>query len=92
MLERIDLLVFYFSIECANCKNIMKVSHETIKDKNGELFCSLCGRDVKVPGYEKLVGAAETLNDYIGDSQNAKYINLVLNEQYASDDDVPLAH
>jgi predicted Zn finger-like uncharacterized protein len=92
MLERIDKLVFYFTIECPNCHNEMKVSHEVIGSRKGELFCSLCGKDVKVPNYEKLVEASKVLNNYIGDSLNAKYINLVLNEQYDSPDGIPSAH
>jgi hypothetical protein len=92
MLERIDQLVFYFTVECANCHNVMKVSHVVVEEKSGELFCSLCGKDVKVPGHEILVSASKSLNEYIGDSLNAKYINLVLNEKYNAPDDVPPAH
>lgn len=92
MLERIDQLVFHFTIECANCRNVMKVSHVVISEKEGDLYCSLCGKDVKVPNHENLVAASKTLNEYIGDSLNAKYINLVLNEKYMAADDVPPAH
>ncbi|PKL46890.1 MAG: hypothetical protein CVV42_15025 [Candidatus Riflebacteria bacterium HGW-Riflebacteria-2] len=91
MLDRIDRLAFYFAVECANCRDIMKVSHETIMMKSGELFCSLCGKDVKVPDYEKLARAASSLNDYVSDSFNAKYIKLVLNEKYVPPDDMPAA-
>ncbi|GAB4274415.1 MAG: hypothetical protein Kow0029_14750 [Candidatus Rifleibacteriota bacterium] len=90
MLERIDKLVFHYTIECANCHNCMKVSHVVIEEKAGEIFCSLCGKDVRVPNHEVLVSASKALNDYISDSLNAKYINLVLNEQYQpSEDDIP---
>ena len=91
MLDRIDRLVFYFEIECANCKDVTKVSHETIMMRSGELFCSLCGKDVKVPDYEKLVRAAASLNEYVSDSFNAKYIKLTLNDRYVAPDDVPAA-
>ena len=33
MLDRIDKLVFYFTIECANCRNVMKVSHTSVEEK-----------------------------------------------------------
>lgn len=92
MLERIDQLVFYFTIECANCHNVMKVSHVVVEEKAGDIFCSLCGKDVKVPNHETLVTSAKSLNEYIGDSLNAKYINIVLNEKYQAADDVPPAH
>ncbi|MDN5278609.1 MAG: hypothetical protein PWR01_2574 [Clostridiales bacterium] len=92
MLDRLDKLVFYFTIECANCHNKMKVSHVVIDEKSGELFCSLCGKDVKVPNYQTLVTAAKDLNGYIGDSLNAKYIDLVLNEHYEEPSDTPPAH
>lgn len=91
MLDRIDQLVFYFTVECANCRDVMKVSHETIRMRSGELFCSLCGKDVKVPDYEKLASAASSLNEYVSDSLNAKYIKLVLNEKYVPSDDMPAA-
>ena len=89
MLDRIDKLVFYFTVECANCRNIMKVSHETVKMRAGELFCSLCGKDVRVPDYDRLAQLAGGLNDYVCDSYNAKYIKLVLNERYEAPDDTP---
>lgn len=92
MLERIDQLVFYFTIECANCHNVIKVSHVVISEKEGKLYCCLCGKEVKVPDYENLVSAAQTLNDYLSDSLNAKYVNLVLNEKYKIADDMPSAH
>jgi len=91
MLDRIDRLVFYFTVECANCRDVMKVSHETILMKSGELFCSLCGKDVKVPDYEKLARAAASLNEYVSDSFNSKYVKLVLNERYVPPDDMPAA-
>lgn len=92
MLDRIDKLVFYFTIECANCKNIIKTSHVVIENKAGALFCSLCGKDVKIPDYEKLANSAKALNEFIGDSNNAKYINLVLNESFEKADSTPAAH
>ncbi len=92
MLDRIDKLVFYFTIECANCRNVMKVSHTSVEEKAGEMFCSLCGKDVKVPNYMDLVTSAKTLNAYLGDSLNAKYINLKMNEKYERPSDTPPAH
>ena len=92
MLERIDQLVFYFEIECANCRNRMKVSHTVIEERDGLLFCSLCGKDVKVPNHEKLVESSKVLNDYISDSMNAKYIDLVLNDNYIEPETAPAAH
>lgn len=92
MLDRIDKLVFYFTIECANCHNIMKVSHVVVDEKGGDIFCSLCGKDVKVPDHEKLVTSTKALNEYLGDSLNAKYVKLVLNEAYECPSDVPPAH
>jgi transcription elongation factor Elf1 len=92
MLERIDKLVFYFTIECANCKNTMKVSHTSVEERNGDMFCSLCGKTVKVPNHQDLVSSAKTLNAYLGDTLNAKYINLVMNEQYEKADGTPPAH
>ncbi|MBR4329473.1 MAG: hypothetical protein IKP71_06430, partial [Candidatus Riflebacteria bacterium] len=65
MLETINKLVFYFDIECANCKTHLKASHESINDQKGILFCGLCGKEVKVPDYEKLVSASEALNQYV---------------------------
>lgn len=92
MIEEISKLVFYFELDCPNCHNKMKVSHAVIEEKSGELFCALCGKDLKVPSHESLVSAAKFLNDYVGDSVNAKYINLVLNERFALGDDTPPAH
>jgi ribosomal protein S27E len=92
MLERIDKLVFYFTIECANCRNVMKVSHVVVEEKAGEIYCSLCGKDVKVPNHEELVTSAKTLNSYLGDSLNSKYVNLVMNEKYEKPDSAPPAH
>ncbi|PKL45838.1 MAG: hypothetical protein CVV41_02205 [Candidatus Riflebacteria bacterium HGW-Riflebacteria-1] len=91
MLDRIDRLVFYFTVECANCRDTIKVSHDTIQTRAGELFCSLCGKDVKVPDYEKLARAASSLNEYVSDSFNSKYIKLHLNEKYVPLDDMPAA-
>ena len=92
MLERIDKLVFYITVECANCHNIMKVSHTAVEEKKGDISCSLCGKDVRVPNYTDLVTASKTLNAYLGDSLNAKYINLVMNERYERADGTPPAH
>ena len=92
MIEEISKLVFYFELDCPNCHNKMKVSHEVIGDKCGELFCALCGKDLKVPSHESLVSAAKVINDYVGDSINAKYINLVINEKFAVEDNTPAAH
>ena len=92
MLERIDKLVFYFTIDCANCRNVMKVSHVVVEEKAGEIYCSLCGKDVKVPNHEELVTSAKTLNSYLGDSLNSKYVNLVMNEKYEKPDSAPPAH
>lgn len=91
MLDRIERLAFYFNVECANCRYSMKVSHETIMMRAGDLFCPLCGKDVKVPDYEKLARAAASLNEYVSDSFNAKYIKLALNEKYVPPDDMPAA-
>lgn len=91
MLDRIDRLVFYFAIECANCRDVMKVSHETIMMRSGELFCPLCGKDVKVPDFENLARTASGLNEYLSDSLNSKYIKLMLNSKYVSLDDMPAA-
>ncbi len=85
-------LVFYFKIECPICKTEMKFSHIVIEEKKGELFCSICNKSVTVPSFENLVAASKTLNDFLGDSINAKYINLVLNEKFELADDVPAAH
>lgn len=92
MLQRIDKLVFYFTIECANCHDIMKVSHVVISEKAGTLFCSLCGKDVTVPNHETLATAAKTLDEYLGDSFNAQYVKLVLNKAFESPSDAPPAH
>lgn len=92
MLERIDKLVFYFTVECANCRNVMKVSHTAVEEKAGTICCTLCGKDVKVPNFMDLVTSAKTLNEYLGDSLNAKYINLHMNEKYEKVSDTPPAH
>lgn len=85
MLETINKLVFYFDIECANCKTHLKASHESINDQKGILFCGLCGKEVKVPDYEKLVSASEALNQYVTNPINSQYISLALNEKYNKD-------
>lgn len=85
-------LVFYFEVECANCKNTMNVSHVVINEKEGDLYCALCGKSMMVPDYKKLVDSAEILNSYVGDSMNAKYLNLVLNPNYAFEEEEVAAH
>lgn len=93
MIEQINKeLVFYFEIECPNCRNKMNVSHEVIEEHTGALYCTLCSKGIRVPDYEKLVEAAKTLNAYIGDSMNAKHVNLILNPNFESEDDTPAAH
>ena len=93
MIELINQkLVFYFEIECPNCKNTVNVSHQVINEHEGAMFCTLCGKTIHVPDHKKLVEAAETLNNYIGDSVNAKYVNLVLNKNFEGDGNTPLAH
>ncbi len=82
MLETLNKLVFYYDIECANCKNHLKASHESIKDQKGMLFCGLCGKEVKVPDYEKLVEVSEALNNYMSNPINSQYISLELNAKY----------
>ncbi len=85
MLETINKLVFYYDIQCANCKTHLKASHESIKDQKGMLFCGLCGKEVKVPDYERLVELSEGLNNYVTNPINAQYISLELNEKYKKD-------
>ncbi len=82
MLDSLNKLVFYFDIECANCHNIIKASHSAIKDHEGLLFCGLCGKEVRVPDYEKLVETSEALNSYVSNPVNSQYITLVLNDKY----------
>jgi hypothetical protein len=87
----IEKLVFYFTIECAVCHNLMKVSHMAVKDQSGALVCSLCGRQVKVPGHETLIEASDKLNQYLSDSQNSQYIRLIVNPEFKTVDLVPAA-
>lgn len=82
MLESLNKLVFYFDIQCANCKNVIKASHSAIHDCNGMLFCGLCGKEVKVPNHEELVECCEKLNKYVSNPINSQYITLVLNDKY----------
>lgn len=49
------------------------------------LFCGLCGKEVKVPDYERLVELSEGLNNYVTNPINAQYISLELNEKYKKD-------
>ncbi len=92
MLDQIKDLVFYFNIECGNCQNQIKVSYHVIEEKQGDLFCSLCGKRILVPDHERFVAAAKGLNDYILEGTNAKYIKMVLNEQFVVEDSAPPAH
>lgn len=92
MIEQLKDLVFYFSIECANCKTPMKTSHVVVEEKNGDLYCTLCGKSIKVPDHDKLVMAAKSLNNYILEGTNAKYIKMVLNEKFVVEDAAPPAH
>jgi transcription elongation factor Elf1 len=93
MLQQInETLVFYFTIECANCHHEMSVSHAVIEEKSGELFCTLCGKTVTVPDWQTLCSSAKTLNDYIGDKFNAQYINIVLNENFEAEEEEVAAH
>lgn len=87
MLATLDQLVFYFDIQCANCKNVMKASHASIEDQKGNLYCGLCGKEVKVPDHEKLVEIAQALNSYVSNPINSQYITLKLNEKYKGPQD-----
>lgn len=92
MIDQLKDLVFYFTVECANCQTEMKFSHAVVEDKHGELFCTLCGKSIKVPEFEKLVNHAKGLNNYILEGTNARYIKLVLNEKFVVEDAAPPAH
>lgn len=92
MIDQLNTLVFYFTIECANCQTVMKVSHVVVENKQGDLYCTLCGKSIKVPEHEKLVIAAKGLNDYIIEGTNARYIKLMLNEKFIVEDSTPPAH
>ena len=91
MLERIDRLVFYFTVECASCHNKLKASHVAIEEQKGAVICTLCGRTMKVPDSENLLAAAKKLNEYLGAKENQKYIKLTMNEAFAAESDVPAA-
>lgn len=91
MLERIDQLVFYFTIECANCHNKLKVSHVSIDEQKGNLVCSLCAKPIKVPDQDKLIKAAADLNGYLGDKMNYKFFKLTMNEAFKAEDGTPAA-
>lgn len=91
MLERLDKLVFYFQIECAICHQLINVSHVVIEEQKGILVCSLCGKTIKVPDTDVLIKASKDLNAYLGDSVNAKFVKLVLNEKFKAEDSVPAA-
>ncbi len=92
VLERIDLLVFYFKIECGLCRNVLNASHVAIEELQGNLVCTLCGKTVKVPEYEKLINGSKAVNAYLSDKQNATRIKLVLNEKFVVVDEAPPAH
>lgn len=89
MLERIEKLVFYFTIDCANCHNLLKVSHVVVEEQKGLLLCCLCGKNIKVPDAEILIKAAKDLNAYLGDPMNAKFFKIVLNENFVTESSVP---
>ncbi|MBF0499500.1 MAG: hypothetical protein HQM09_05180 [Candidatus Riflebacteria bacterium] len=91
MLERIDRLVFYFTVECSVCHNHMKVSHVCIGEQCGQMICTLCGKPMKVPEHEKLVQTSQVLNEYLGARDNAKCIKLTMNEFFKLEDAVPAA-
>jgi len=92
MLERIDRLPFFYTVECAQCHNILKVSHKSVEELKGVMNCTLCGKQIKFPQWEMLVKTSEDLNNFLGDRLNAKFIKLVLNPQFKLEDDVPAAH
>lgn len=91
MLERIDKLPFFFTIDCSLCHNVLNVSHKSVEDMKGVLSCSLCGKQIKVPQWEVLVKASDDLNNYLSDRLNAKFFKLVLNPQFKMEDNVPAA-
>ncbi|NLM17896.1 MAG: hypothetical protein GX221_09285 [Candidatus Riflebacteria bacterium] len=82
MIQDMSKVAFYFMIECANCRNATKVSHVYIKDKEGTIDCALCGKEIIVPGYEKVMEAAETMNAFLSDTLNAQFVTLVNNEKF----------
>ena len=92
MLERIDKLVFYYTVDCANCHNILKVSHVVVDELKGSVVCSLCGKIVNVPKWEDLVQASKILDAYLGDSLNAKFVKLVMNEKFKIQEQQLAAH
>ena len=92
MLERIEFLVFYFVIECANCHNESKVSHVVVEEQVGQLVCSLCGKAIAVPNWEKLVASTKDLNTYLGDSLNSKFVKIELNPKFVVVDEGVAAH
>lgn len=91
MLERIDKVVFYFTIDCAICHNLVNVSHVTIEEKKGGVECSLCGKQIKFPDFEKISQSAKILNEFLGDIANAKFVKLTMNDKYKAADNVPAA-
>ncbi|MBF0543383.1 MAG: hypothetical protein HQM08_03060 [Candidatus Riflebacteria bacterium] len=91
MLEKIETLVFYFTIDCAICHNKSKVSHVAIEEQNGQLVCTLCGKAIKVPNHERLVAISKELNDFLANRNNVKFITLTKNEAFNVVDDVPAA-
>jgi transcription elongation factor Elf1 len=91
MLDRIDQLVFYFTIECQLCRNVLKASHVAITEQSGNLVCTLCGKTIKVPDFDNFAKTAAELNKYLGDKANAKCIKLRMNEAFVQESDVPAA-
>lgn len=91
MLERIDKVVFYFTIDCAICHNHVNVSHVVIEEKKGLVDCSLCGKQIKFPDYEKIGRATKDLNDFLADVANCKFVKLTLNDKFVAQDNVPAA-
>ncbi|MBF0405836.1 MAG: hypothetical protein HQM10_00665 [Candidatus Riflebacteria bacterium] len=91
MLEKIETLVFHYTIDCAICHNKIKLSHVAIEEQKGQIVCSLCGKSIKVPDHEKLAEVSKYLNQFLGSSSNCKFITLTHNEAFHAADDVPAA-
>lgn len=91
MLERIDKVVFYFTIDCGICHNQVNVSHVTIEEKKGAVECSLCGKNIRFPDFEKISSSAKILNEFLGDISNTKFVKLTMNDKYKAADATPAA-
>ena len=91
MLERIDRVVFYFTIDCAICHNHVNVSHVTIEEKKGQVECSLCGKAIRFPDFERISQSAKVLNEFLADTNNAKFVKLTMNDKYKEADNTPAA-